>query len=153
MRVLSPAVGAAACLTAARRLATAAAYLVPPAIGAASLGLVMTAGDGFLESTGTRAALGAGLVLVGLATGAVTGCAASAAERRTVEREYEQRLDDLDHDLRAPMTIIRGEVELVLGADDVPPEERQRSSATVIEQIEALEAMLRRRSDAGGSGA
>jgi signal transduction histidine kinase len=148
MSAVSPAVDPPASLSSPRHLVTAAAYLCPPALGAAGLAFAMVAGAGPL-----RAALGIGLALTGLAAGAVAGCAASAVERRTLARRYEDRLADLDHDLRAPMTIIRGEVELVLATDEAPAGERERSSASVIEQVEALEAMLRRRTDAGASHA
>jgi signal transduction histidine kinase len=53
--------------------------------------------------------------------------------------------DDLDHDLRTPMTIVRGEVELVLSQEDTPSTERGRSSAAIIERIEKLETLLLRR--------
>jgi signal transduction histidine kinase len=118
--------------------ATTAAYLAPPAVATISACLVM------LSSAGT-AALAGGMVLAGLTAGALAGRAASAAERRAVVRGYEERLDDLDHDLRAPMTIIRGEVELVLSDEKVSAGERQRSSDTIIEQLERLERRLRQR--------
>jgi signal transduction histidine kinase len=54
----------------------------------------------------------------------------------------ERLLDDLDHDLRGPLTVIRGEVELVLSQPEVAPEERQQSSATVIEQVVEIERLL-----------
>jgi signal transduction histidine kinase len=124
-----------------RGLAATAVYLVPPAIAAAAAFLVMISCAGSLA--GGTSVLAGGIVLVGLAAGALAGGAASAAERRTVTREYQQRLDDLDHDLRAPMTIIRGEVELVLNQDDVPIVERGRSCTTIIGELERLEHRLR----------
>jgi signal transduction histidine kinase len=144
----SVAIDAPASLTLPRRVATLAAYLLPPAI-AASLCLMTIAGPGSPKTMVARAVLGTALLLVGLAVGAIAGCVASAVERDTIARQIDQCLDDLDHDLRAPMTIIRGEVELVLAVTDVPAEERERSSRTVIEQIELLEAMLRRFREAG----
>jgi signal transduction histidine kinase len=61
---------------------------------------------------------------------------------RLVAGCYDRLLDDLDHDLRGPLTVIRGEVELVLSQSDVPPDERQRSSTTVIEQVVEIERLL-----------
>src|SRR5574341_772971 len=128
-----------------RPAATAAAYLLPPAIAAASACLVIVSGAGPFRTTLARLALGYGIVLVGLAAGAYAGAAASEAERRAVRREYDQRLDDLDHDLRTPITIVRGEVELVLSQEEISLAERGRSSATIIAQLEKLELLLRRR--------
>ena len=51
-------------------------------------------------------------------------------------------LDDLDHDLRTPMTFVRGEVELVLSQENTRASECGRSSAAIIEQLETL--LLRR---------
>lgn len=61
---------------------------------------------------------------------------------RLVARWYDRLVDDLDHDVRGPLTVIRGEVELVLSHGDVAPDERQRSSATVIEQVIEIERLL-----------
>jgi K+-sensing histidine kinase KdpD len=58
---------------------------------------------------------------------------------------FEQLLDDLDHDLRGPLAIIRGEVELVLSQGDVGHDERRRSSAAVIEQVIEIERLLAKR--------
>jgi signal transduction histidine kinase len=125
--------------------ATAAAYLLPPAVAAASAGFAILSWSPVCESGVAKLVVGTGLMLVGLAAGAFAGRAASNAERRALTREYEQRFDDLDHDLRSPTTIIRGEVELVLSQEDIPVEERGRSSAAVIEQLERHESLLRRR--------
>ena len=53
--------------------------------------------------------------------------------------------DDLDHDLRTPMTFVRGEVELVLSQENSQASECGRSSAAIIEQLEKLETLLLRR--------
>jgi signal transduction histidine kinase len=132
-------------LTGLRPAATAAAYLAPLAVAAALACLVITFGIGPFETTVAKLALGGSMLLLGLVAGGLAGGAASLAERRAVTREYDQRLDDLDHDLRAPMTIIRGEVELVLSQENVPVAERGRSSAAIVEQLERLELRLRRR--------
>jgi signal transduction histidine kinase len=128
-----------------RPAATAAAYLGPPAIAVVSACFVMVSGTGPSETTTARLVLVGSLVLAGLTAGALAGCAASVAERRAVTRESEQRLDDLDHDLRTPMTIIRGEVELVLSQENVGVAERGRSIDTIIEQLERMERRLQRR--------
>jgi signal transduction histidine kinase len=124
--------------------ATAGAYLLPPALAAALACLVAVSGAGPFETTTANLALAGGILLVGLAAGAWAGGAA-AAERRALAREYEERLDDLDHDLRGPLTIIRGEVELVLSREDIPIAERGRSTAAIIGQLERLELRLRQR--------
>ncbi len=141
-RYASAPVDTATCLTGLRPATTAAAYLVPPAIALASACFVIISGAGPFETPVARVALAGCIVLVGLAAGALAGRAASVAERRAVAREYEQRLDDLDHDLRTPMTIIRGEVELVLSQENVPVAERGRSRAAAIEQLEKMERRL-----------
>lgn len=132
-------------LTWLRPAATVAAYLVPPAIAAASACFVIFSGARLFQPPLTRLTIGYGIVLVGLAAGALAGRAASVSERLAVTRAYEQRLDDLDHDLRTPMTIIRGEVELVLSQENIPAAERTRSSAAILEQLGTLELRLRRR--------
>ena len=134
-----------ACIPGLRPAPTTAAYLLPPAIAAASVCVMTIAGAGACEVTVAKLALDGGVLLVGLAAGALAGRAASKAERRTLTREYERHLDDLAHDLRTPMTIVRGEVELVLSQEDTPTTERGRSSAAIIEQIEKLESLLLRR--------
>lgn len=132
-------------LTGRRTAATAVAYLAPPAMAAVLAYFVVRSGVGQSVDTLTRLALAGGALLVGLVAGVLAGRAASAAERRALARGYEQRLDDLDHDLRAPMTIIRGEVELVLSQESASTTERATSSAAIIEQLERLELLLRRR--------
>jgi signal transduction histidine kinase len=132
-------------LTRLRPTATAVAYLAPPAVTGAVVFFMMRSGAGQYGDPLTGLALAGGALLVGLAAGALTGRAASVAERRAITRNYERQLNDLDHDLRSPMTIIRGEVELVLSQENVSSEERGRSSAAIIEQLEKLELLLRRR--------
>ncbi len=132
-------------LTGLRSAAIAAAYLAPPAIAAAWVCFMMLSSVGQSGDTLTRPAVAGSALFVGLAAGALAGRAASVAERRAFARDYERQLDDLDHDLRGPMTIIRGEVELVLSQEDVSAEERERSSAAILEQLETLELRLRRR--------
>jgi signal transduction histidine kinase len=80
-------------------------------------------------------AIASAIALGGIAAGAAIGGLLAVAQRRII--------DDLDHDLRMPMTIIRGEVELVLSRDDVSASERERSSQAVIAETERLEQILR----------
>lgn len=49
---------------------------------------------------------------------------------------------DLDHELRVPLTVVLGEVELVLSRDDVPPAERERSAQAAIDAVRRIEALL-----------
>jgi signal transduction histidine kinase len=119
------------------------AYLVPPALAAALASLVTVSGGGPFARPGANLMLAGGILLVGLAAGAWAGAAASATERGALARGYEERLGQLDHDLRGPLTIIRGEVELVLSQEDVPMAERGRSTAAIVGQLERLEGRLR----------
>ncbi len=123
--------------------ATTFAYLVPPALAAVLASLVTVAGAGPFTTAGANLTLAGGILLVGLAAGAWAGGVAAATERRALAQEYEEQLHDLDHDLRGPLTIIRGEVELVLSQEDVPSSERGRSTAAIVGQLERLEQRLR----------
>ena len=84
-------------------------------------------------------------LLLGAVLGGVLVLGGGIAQRRALKARFQRALDDLDHDLRGLMTIIRGEVELTLSRNDLPEQERQRSAATVIGQLEDLEALLSRR--------
>lgn len=90
-----------------------------------------------------RLRVGSGVALVGILGGALAGRAAHSAERRAAKREADQMLSDLAHDLRGPLTVIRGEVDLVLGRDGVDDEERGRSSAAVVDEVKRVEEILR----------
>jgi phospho-acceptor domain-containing protein len=59
-------------------------------------------------------------------------------------------LGDLTHDLRGPLTVIRGEVQLVLGKEGVDSEERGHSGAAVLEELERIDETVRRRREARG---
>lgn len=114
---------------------TTIAHLGPPllalALAAAWIGLSPGGGR---AATPSQLAVAGLVVLTGIAAGAVLGGLAVAAQRRIVE--------DLDHDLRLPLTIIRGEVELVLSRPEVWASERARSSQAVIAETERLERIL-----------
>lgn len=49
---------------------------------------------------------------------------------------------EFDHSLRGPLTVILGEVELVLSDADIPAEERRRSAASVVGAVRQIEQML-----------
>jgi signal transduction histidine kinase len=49
---------------------------------------------------------------------------------------------EFDHSMRGPLTVILGEVELVLSDADVPAEERRRSAASVVGAVRQIEQML-----------
>jgi signal transduction histidine kinase len=49
---------------------------------------------------------------------------------------------EFDHSMRGPLTVILGEVELVLSDADVPADERQRSAASVVQAVRQVEQML-----------
>ena len=54
----------------------------------------------------------------------------------------EEMYAEFDHSMRGPLTVILGEIELVLSDDDVPAEERQRSAASVVAAVRQVEQML-----------
>jgi MFS family permease len=127
--------------------ATAVAYLAPPtlALTATAAWLGYASGWGTSSIPPANLALAGGVALFGIVAGALAGGATAAAERRAVAREREEALGALAHDLRAPLTVIRGETELVLSQDDTPAEERRRSSATVTDEVDQIDHLLRRR--------
>jgi signal transduction histidine kinase len=57
-------------------------------------------------------------------------------------------LGELAHDLRGPLTVIRGEVELVSSREGNEGEER--SSAAVLGELERIEEIVRGRREGGG---
>ena len=54
----------------------------------------------------------------------------------------EEMYAEFDHDMRGPLTVILGEIELVLSDADVPAEERQRSVESVMGAVRQIEQML-----------
>jgi MFS family permease len=132
---------------------TAVSYVLPPALGlAAAAGWVgYASGWGASGVSLPGLAVAGGAVLAGVLGGAFAGRAAHAAERRAAREEVEQMLGDLAHDLRGPLTVIRGEVELVLGREDIGSEDRGRGSAAVLGELERVEEIVRRRREGRGS--
>jgi hypothetical protein len=77
--------------------------------------------------------------LLGVLSGALAARAAFAIVARRRSREEMSRLV---HDLRGPLTVVRGEAELVIAAPEASVEARQRSAATIVAAVEeALEAL------------
>ena len=59
--------------------------------------------------------------------------------------------DKFDHAMRGPLTVILGEIELVLSDPDVPADERRRSVESVTGAVRQIEQMLVKwRGAAGG---
>ena len=54
----------------------------------------------------------------------------------------EELYAEFDHAIRGPLTVILGEVELVLSDADVPADERRRSAASVVGAVRQVEQML-----------
>ena len=54
----------------------------------------------------------------------------------------EQMYSEFDHAIRGPLTVILGEIELVLSEADVPADERRRSAQSVTGAVRQIEQML-----------
>jgi signal transduction histidine kinase len=78
--------------------------------------------------------------LVGIVAAFVTGYVMASGAARRAHRE---RLSALRHDIRRSLTVIRGEVEVVLSAGDVPAVDRETSSVSVINEVEQVDELLR----------
>jgi signal transduction histidine kinase len=132
---------------------TAASYILPPALGVAAAAMWVGYASRWGASSVSLAGLvvAGGVVLAGVLGGALCGRAACAAERRAAREEVERTLGDLAHDLRGPLTVIRGEVELALSREGTDGEERKRSSAAVLGELKRIEEIVRRRREGRGS--
>ena len=82
-------------------------------------------------------------MLVGVLVGALAGRRAAAAERHAAWEAQIENLSHLRHDLRRSLTIIRGEVELILSQDHVPAHERRCSSESIITEVERVDHLLK----------
>lgn len=133
---------------------TALSYLLPPVLGlAASAGWLASYSPG-QGSPASPLALGVagGIALVGLLGGALAGRYAHQAERRAAREELRETLGDIAHDIRGPLSIVRGEVELVLARKETEQSDRERSGGAVVREVERIEGILRqRREESGGS--
>lgn len=88
-------------------------------------------------------AVATGILALGILCGALAGRAALDRRQRHHTEGWQRRLDRLGHDLRAPLTVIRGEVELVLG-DESRPEERRRSAEVVVREVDRATEVVTR---------
>jgi hypothetical protein len=61
----------------------------------------------------------------------------------------EKMYAELDHATRGPMTVLLGEIELVLSDTDVPAEKRRQSQGSVVEVVPKMEQMLVQWRDGG----
>jgi signal transduction histidine kinase len=121
------------------------AYVGPPTVvivgGALWLGTRITSGDESISSL--TLAVGTGLLLLAVLIGAALGKKLEAAERQVAIEAQEHGLRDLRHDIRRSLTVVRGEVELILSQENVPPDERQASSQSIIQEVERVDDLLR----------
>jgi signal transduction histidine kinase len=53
-----------------------------------------------------------------------------------------QMYSEFDHAIRGPLTVILGEIELVLSDPEVPADERRRSAQSVTAAVRQIEQML-----------
>lgn len=130
--------------------ATTMAYLLPPAIAFVVIAIWLGALSGWGAQPILVADLvwSAGMMLLGVLTGALAGRSAAAAEQQERRREQSEQLHMLRHDLRRSLTIIRGEAELILGRDDVPAALRRSSTESIIAEVELIDHLLRNRQTA-----
>lgn len=132
---------------------TALSYLLPPALGlTASAGWLASysLGPGLLASPPALGVAG-GIALAGILGGAFAGRRAHKAERRAAREELRETLGDIAHDIRGPLSIVRGEVELVLAREDTEQADRERSGEAVVREVEHMERILRQRREEAGS--
>src|SRR5918999_1791753 len=84
-----------------------------------------------------------GMLALGIFGGALAGRAALERQRRREAQRWERRLKTIAHDLRAPLTVIRGEVELVLGGE-ARASERRRSADVVLSEVDRATEVVSR---------
>jgi hypothetical protein len=86
--------------------------------------------------------MAAGVLLLGGMLGALVGRMATSAWRRREQNEAQARLTKLTHDIRGRLAVVRGEIDLVLGRPDSRPEERCKSAAAVVGEVDQANALL-----------
>jgi len=124
---------------------TAIAYLTPPVLAglATAAGLVAIAtlrgGPGWSDILWSG-----GVLSTGILGGYLAGARAAAAERRALLAILDDRLTDVRHAARSPLTCVRGEVELVLSRDSLSPAERAAASGRLLRSVEDVETIIRR---------
>jgi signal transduction histidine kinase len=72
----------------------------------------------------------------------VAGLAALRAAQRLKAAQDAEEMSRLRHDIRRALTVIQGEVELILSQDGVPADERQTSSQSILEEVRRVEELL-----------
>lgn len=87
----------------------------------------------------TRLRAAAAAIAAGLLAATIGGAALARRRRAAGAR----RDAELDHAVRGRLTVVQGETELVLGLEGVSPDERERSSQTVLAMLNEIEALLR----------
>lgn len=80
--------------------------------------------------------------LLTLLAGALGGLCMLAAARRAAAKQLRERLAVLTHDVRAPLAVVRGEVELVLADPDTTPAERARSADEALDGLDRATNIL-----------
>lgn len=125
---------------------TRAAYFGPAAVAlvAALANLAVAAQWGARPVSSTALLVSSVIMLLGVLVSEIAGPTAAAAERRALVQRQEEELSRLRHDVRRSLTVIRGEVELILSQADVPSEERQSSSESVFQEVERVDQLLSR---------
>lgn len=64
------------------------------------------------------------------------------AQLKALQREREMMLSNISHDLRAPITAIRGALDLTMSSSDVPIEEYRRILALIDRRTKTLEDLI-----------
>jgi len=124
---------------------TAIAYLTPPMLA----GLATTAGLVAIDTlrgglSWSDVLWSAGVLCAGVLGGYLAGARAADAERRALLAILDDRLTDVRHDVRSPLTCVRGEVELVLSRDSLSPAERAAASGRLLRSVDDVETIVRR---------
>ena len=65
-----------------------------------------------------------------------------ARRLRQLRRPTARQVAEIDHALRGHLTVIIGELELVLGSDDVPPDDRRASHRRATEAAWEMDRLL-----------
>ena len=128
----------------------AAGYLTPPTLAFLRVALWPEALASWEVTSAPLAdrAIGVGIVLLGLLAGVWAGGAATRAADRAAAQAQHERLGDLRHDVRRSLTIIRGEVEVILRQDGIAADERRASGDSVIQEVERVDELLRHQQSA-----